>query len=109
MAKVPVMKISLTNATMLSVVYLAIAATVDLARQATDLLWLERVSLSMESFPARMLNVVGLYAPMHTAWGRGELSTLQVRMIYGATVVVLIFVLGALVGGAMKIVQALSA
>ena len=49
MAKVPVFKISLTNATILSGTYLVIAVAVELVRRAWNPRWIERVSLSLEA------------------------------------------------------------
>jgi hypothetical protein len=98
---VPVFKISLTNATLLASFYLLVAALVELTRRLWNPRWIERVSLSMEAFPARTLEVFGLFEPLREAWVKGRLSQLQVRFIYSLTTVVVIFVLGASVGVAM--------
>lgn len=105
MAKVPVFRISLTNATMLSGVYLIAGALVELVRRTWNPRWSERLSLSLEAFPARMLHLVGLFEPLRDAFLSGRLSPTQVRLIYGLTTVALIYSLGLLVGGAMWLVS----
>jgi len=103
-AKVPVFRISLANATLLSGVYLVVGTVVEIARRTWNPRWAERLSLSLESFPARMLDLVGLFEPLRNAWLGGHLTDFQVRLIYGFTTVSLIFSLGVLVGGAMWLV-----
>ncbi|GMU60688.1 MAG: hypothetical protein IT380_03395 [Myxococcales bacterium] len=101
MAKVPVFRISLTNATLLSGVYLVGGAAVELARRLWNPRWAERLSLSLEAFPARVLEFLGLFEPLRRAWLEGHLSELQVRLVYGLTTVALIYSLGVAVGGLM--------
>ena len=105
MSKVPVFKISLTNATILSATYLVIAVAVELVRRAWNPRWIERVSLSLEAFPARTLELFGLFEPLRRAWVEERLSPLGVRFIYGFTTVVVIFVLGLGVGGLMWLIS----
>ena len=47
MANVPVFKISVTNASILSGIYLLVAVLVELVRRAWNPRWIERVSLSL--------------------------------------------------------------
>ena len=105
MANVPVFKISVTNASILSGLYLLIAVVVELVRRAWNPRWIERVSLSLEAFPARTLELFGLFEPMRKAWQDDQLSPLGVRFIYGLTTVAVIFSLGMLVGAAMWIIS----
>ena len=107
--QVPVFKISLTNASNLSGVYLLIAVIVELVRRVWNPRWIERVSLSLEAFPARTLELLGLFEPMRRAWVEERLSPLEVRFIYGFTTVAVIFILGMLVGGVMWIIARLAA
>ena len=109
MANVPVFKISVTNASILSGLYLFIAVVVELVRRAWNPRWLERVSLSLEAFPARTLELFGLFEPMRRAWQEDRLSPLSVRFIYGFTTVAVIFTLGMLVGAAMWLISKLAA
>lgn len=108
MAKVPVFRISLTNATMLSGVYLVAGALVEVVRRTWNPRWAERLSLSLEAFPARMLELLGLFEPLRRAWLDGQLKDVHVRLIYGLTTVSLIYSLGLLVGGAMWLVSRLA-
>jgi hypothetical protein len=101
MAKVPVFRISLTNALWVAGLYLVAGAGVEVVRRAWSLRWAERLSLSLEAFPARMLHLVGLFEPLRTAFIEGRLSSLEVRLVYGLTTVVLVLALGLLVGGLM--------
>jgi hypothetical protein len=101
MAKVPVFRISLTNATLLSGVYLVGGALVELVRRAWNPRWAERLSLSLEAFPAKVLEFLGLFEPLRRAWLEGALSDVQVRVLYGLTAVALIYTLGVVVGGLM--------
>lgn len=104
MAKVPVFRISLTNATLLSGVYLVAGVLVELVRRTWNPRWAERLSLSLEAFPARMLELLGLFEPLRRAWLDGQLKDVHVRVIYGLTTVLLIYSLGFFVGGAMWLV-----
>lgn len=105
MAGVPVFKISLTNASILSGLYLLVAAVVELVRRAWNPRWIEQVSLSLEAFPARTLELLGLFEPMRRAYLEEHLSPLDVRFIYGLTTVAVIFALGTAVGAVMWIIS----
>lgn len=96
-----VFRISLTNASMLSALYLVTAVAVEAVRRTWNPRWAERLSLALEAFPARTLEVLGLFEPLRRAWLAHGVSDLGVRVIYGATTVGLIFTLGLTVGGAM--------
>lgn len=96
--RVPVFKISLNNATLLSGLYLAVAVATELVRRQWNPRWLERVSLSLEAFPARTLELLGLFDPVRRSWAEGRLTQLEVRFIYAATTVGVIFTLGFAVG-----------
>lgn len=104
-----VFRLSLTNATVLSALYLTVAAMVELTRRFSSARWAERASFALEVFPARSLDFLGLFEPMRRAWIQGRLSDAQVRVLYGATTVVLIFGLGLVVGVGMWALVKLSA
>jgi hypothetical protein len=108
-APVPVFRISLANASLLSGVYLLVAALVELIRRAWNPRWIDRASFSLEAFPARTLELLGLFEPLRKAWVENELSQFQVRLIYGLTTITVIFTLGALVGALMWIIAKLAA
>ncbi len=107
-APVPVFRISLTNASLLSGFYLLVAALVELVRRVWNPRWIERASLSLEAFPARTLELVGLFEPVRRAWVEGRLTQLEVRFIYGFTTVAVIFTLGTLVGAVMWVIAKLA-
>jgi hypothetical protein len=102
--RVPVLKISLANATFLSGLYLSVAAGVEIIRRVWNPRWADPVSLSLEAFPARVLALLGLFEPLQTAWLSGHINELVVRLVYGVTVVGLIFAMGTLVGLLMALV-----
>ncbi|MBL9039548.1 MAG: hypothetical protein JNG84_13595 [Archangium sp.] len=104
---VPVFRISMANATLLTGMYLGIAAVVEGLRRVTGTRLTERASLAMESFPARALEAVGAYEPIREAWLNNELSNLQVRLIYAATVAAMVFALGLAVGAVSAMFRAL--
>jgi hypothetical protein len=105
---VPVFRISLANASLLSGLYLVVAVLVELVRRVWNPRWIDRVSLSMEAFPARTLELFGLFDPLRRAWVEGRLSQLEVRLIYGLTTVAVIFTLGTLVGVLMWLIAKLA-
>jgi hypothetical protein len=98
---IPVFRISLTNATMLSVLYLVIAVVVEVVRRTSNARWAEQLSLALESFPARTLDLLGVLDPLRRAWVENHVPNLAVRLLYGATAVGIIFALGLAVGSAM--------
>ncbi len=107
MSKVPVFKISLNNATLLSGAYLVIAAATEVIRRQWNPRWIERVSLSLEAFPARTLDLLGLFEPLRISWMNSQLSVTQVRLIYAGTTVGIIFALGFGVGAVMWLIAKL--
>lgn len=98
---VSLLRWSLANSTGLAAMYLLVSVVVELARRLAHARWAERLSLGMESVPARTLEALGLLDPLRRHWMAGELSDLGARVIYGVTSVVLIYVLGLLVGPPM--------
>ena len=105
---VPVFRISLANAALLSTLYLAVAVVVELIRRVWNPRWVDRVSYSLEAFPARTLELFGLFQPLHEAYLRNELEAIHVRFIYGFVTVAIIFTLGAIVGALMSLIAKLA-
>jgi hypothetical protein len=101
LSPVDALTLSLKNATVLSVLYLVAGTVVELARRVGNYRWADKLSLAFEAFPARTLDLVGLFQPMRTAWAADHLSGSQVRLIYGLTTVAIIFTIGTVVGVAM--------
>jgi len=99
-----VFRISLANAALLSALYLGVATAVEVMRRVWNPRWVDRLSFSLEAFPARTLELFGLFEPLHQAWVEDRVSQLEVRLIYGLTTVFIIFALGSLVGGLMAVI-----
>jgi hypothetical protein len=98
---VPLLRWSLANSTGLAALYLLLSAAVEVARRVAHARWAERLSLGLESLPARTLEVLGLMDPLRRHWMAGDLSDVQVRLLYGLTSVTLIYFLGLVVGSLM--------
>ena len=97
----PIFRISLQNATILSVAYLAMAMLVEASRRWFPFRWTDRASLTVEWIPARALDWVGLYHPVRDLVIDGTLSNFGVRMIFGLVSVVAIFAVAMSVGTMM--------
>jgi hypothetical protein len=97
----PVFRISVHNATLLSAAYLAIATVLEGIRRIFNPRWAEKACLAMESFPARAIDLVGLLDPIKHAYAWGTISELQVRLLFGLATVVVIFLLAVGVGSGM--------
>lgn len=99
--EVPFVALSLNNGVLLSGLYLLLGAAVEVVRRVLNPRWAEAVAFRLEAFPAGLLEVLGLLTPLRRAYAQGELSGLQVRAVYGLTVVVVVLLLGLVVGWAM--------
>ena len=97
----PVFRISVQNATLLSAVYLGIATALEGIRRIWNPRWAEKACLAMEAFPARALDIVGVLEPIKHAYAWGNMTELEVRLIFGLATVVVIFLLAVLVGSGM--------
>ncbi len=97
----PVFRISVHNATLLSALYLAIATVLEGIRRIYNPRWAEHACLAMEAFPARALDVVGLLEPIKHAYAWNQISEVQVRLLFGLATIVVIFLLAVLVGSGM--------
>ncbi|QRO02847.1 hypothetical protein JRI60_38515 [Archangium violaceum] len=87
------------NAFLLSVLYLMVGIVVEGARR----LWpgspfLLQFSLSLDSLPARALELVGLMQPLRDAYFNGQISEFRLRLVFGVTTIVIIFLLAVVVG-----------
>jgi hypothetical protein len=92
---------SLANSTGLAALYLVLSGLVELARRLGHSRGAERLSLGLESLPARTLESLGLLEPLRRLWMEGRLSPLAGRLVYGLTTVLLIYALGLVVAGLM--------
>ena len=94
-------RISLSNASLLSVLYMVAGLIIESARRWGHFTWAERASLSMEIFPARTLQLFGAFEPLQHAFFEQRVTDWQVRLIYAVTSVTVIFVSGMVVGTLM--------
>lgn len=102
--KVPVLRLSLQNATILSAVWLASASLLELARRYGHWRWAEHGVLAVEAFPMRVWDFLGVMPLVREAYVHGELAGWQVRVLLGLTTVVIIAVLAVAVGFGMYLV-----
>jgi hypothetical protein len=106
---VPIFRISLANATVLSVAYLLMALVVDASRRWLPFYWTERASFTVEWIPSRTLDWFGLLEPMRNAVLDDRLSNFEARLILGVTSVVGIFAIAVVVGTLMWLGRAVLA
>ena len=104
----PLMRIMSGNAFLLSVLYLLVGIGVEGARRVWPSILLQRLSLSLDSLPARALELVGLMRPLRDAYFAGKLSEAMVRLAFGATTIVVIFLLAVVVGVLMGTLRSLT-
>ncbi len=97
----PIFRISVYNATLLSGMYLLAATALEVIRRNFTARWAEKGCLEMEKFPARTLDLLGLLDPLKRAYAWGSVTDWQVRLVFGLTTIGLIFLLAMLVGGGM--------
>jgi hypothetical protein len=97
----PVFRISIHNATLLSAFYLLLATLLEGIRRLFNVRWAERACLAMEAFPARALDLAGLLDPLKRGYAWGLFSEMQVRLLFGFTTVLVIFILAVVVGAGM--------
>ena len=105
---VPFVKISLSNAALLSSLYLGLGALLELARRVFEVSWAEQGLRALETFPMRMLGLVGMEQPLVRAYLSGQYSSLQVRLLLNATTVVVISILALGVGMMMSLLSRLT-
>jgi hypothetical protein len=105
-SRVPIFRISMANATVLSVAYLAMALVVDASRLWFPFYWTERASFTVEWIPSRTLDWLGLLEPMKKAVLDDQLTNFQARLILGLTSVAGIFAIALMVGTLMWLMRA---
>jgi hypothetical protein len=97
----PLLRIMWGNAFLLSLLYLVVGFGVELALRLFPSRFLQRLSLSLDSLPARALEVVGAMEPLRAAYFSGRVTEFGVRIVFGVTTVVVIFMLALVVGTLM--------
>lgn len=95
---VPLMSIMGGNAFLLSVLYLLVGIGVEGARRVWPTLFLKRLSLSLDSLPARALELVGLMEPLREAYFAGQIREPVLRLVFSFTTIIIIFLLAVVVG-----------
>ena len=98
---VPIFRISMANATVLSVAYLLMALVVDASRAWFPFYWTERASFTVEWIPSRTLDWLGLLEPMKRAVLDDRLTNFEARLILGLTSIAGIFAIALAVGTVM--------
>ncbi|MFY1824372.1 hypothetical protein ACN47A_00485 [Myxococcus fulvus] len=89
------------NAFLLSALYLLVGVVVEVALRYFPSLFLQRLSLSLDSLPARALELMGAMEPLRTAYFNGRIPEYAVRLVFGLTTVAVIFLLALVVGTVM--------
>ena len=97
-----------SNAFLLSVIYLLVGISVEAVRRVYPTRFIQRLSLSLDSLPARALELVGLMRPLREAYFAGELSEVMVRLAFGVTTLIIIFLLAVVVGVVMGTLRGLT-
>jgi hypothetical protein len=98
-------QIMIGNASLLSVIYLAAGVVIEALRRIHPSPWMERASLALDSLPARVLDLVGALGPLHDSYLSGRVSEISLRLIFGATVVGVIFAMAVALGALMWIAR----
>lgn len=94
----PMLSIMAGNAFLLSIIYLSVGLVVEVLRRYFPSRLLMRLSLSLDSLPARALEVLGLMQPLSEAYLDHRITESGLRLVFGATTVVIIFLLALVVG-----------
>lgn len=86
------------NAFLLSIIYLVVGIAVEALRRVYPTRFIQRLSLSLDSLPARALELVGVMERLRAGYLHGEIPDYQVRLIFGGTTIIVIFLLAFAVG-----------
>jgi len=93
------------NALALSALYLALGVAVELLRGHAPSTTVLRFSYALDALPARILEKLGLLIPLREAYTDGRLSEPVVRLIFGSTAVLFVFLLALLIGSATTVTR----
>ncbi len=94
----PMLSIMAGNAFLLSTIYLAVGLVVELLLRYRPSRFLQRLQLSLDSLPARALELTGVMKPLGEAYLTRRITESGGRLIFGVTTVILIFLLALVVG-----------
>jgi hypothetical protein len=95
------------NATLLSLVYLALGVVFELVRRLYPAPWVMRAVLVLDSLPARTLDLLGWMEPLRHAYVYGQISETSLRIIFSGTTIAVIFLMAVVVGAGMWVVRRL--
>ncbi len=96
----------LANATLLSVVYLGFGLAVELVRRTSNARWAEWLCFALDALPEGALRKAHLLGTLQAAYEHSWVNDFMVRLIFGATTLLIIFGTAFLVGAAMWIARA---
>lgn len=106
---VPLLRVMIANAMLLSGVYALLGLLAELARQYLPSRLSDHAALVIDSLPARALELLGLMGPLRDALFDGRISNFVVRLAFGVTSFAVIFVLALLVGSLTGLARRLTA
>lgn len=103
--QIPLFRIMLGNATLLSVAYLTLGVGVELLRRFYPLKWIPRAALLLDSLPGRTLELVGIMEPLRVAYVYGRVDETGLRVIFALTTLLIIFAMAIVVGVGMWLLR----
>jgi hypothetical protein len=95
------------NATLLSLVYLALGLCFEILRRAYPAPWVMRSVLVLDSLPARTLDLFGWMEALRHAYVYGQISETSLRLVFSSTTIAIIFLMALVVGAGMWLVRRL--
>ncbi|HUM10661.1 MAG TPA: hypothetical protein VLT82_06900 [Myxococcaceae bacterium] len=95
------------NALALSALYLSLGVMVEALRIQAPSTAVLRVSYALDALPARVLERLGLLAPLKEAYTDGRIGESMVRLVFGGTAVGFVFVLALGLAAATLLVREL--
>ena len=98
---IPIFRISLANANVVSAAYLLMSVLLEVSRRWFPFEWTERASQTCRWIPSRTLDLIGLFDPLRDAVVNDQLSIMSARILLGLTSVTLIFGIAMTVGALM--------
>ncbi|MDQ3265075.1 MAG: hypothetical protein M3Y59_15685 [Myxococcota bacterium] len=104
----PVLHVMLSNAILLSIIYLVAGVVLELLRKLYPMRWVETGMIVLDSLPARLLHVLGWLGPLTEAVVYNQLSGFWLRVVFNVTTIVIIFALAATVAGGMALLGRLA-
>lgn len=105
--QVPLFRIMIGNATLLSIVYLAFGVMFEVLRRLHPAGWVMRAVLVLDSLPARTIELLGWMESLRYAYVYGQVSEVSLRLIFSATTIAIIFLMALVVGAGMWLVRRL--